>query len=342
MPSPPRRGKHRAEELINEYPKTPEDAVSTVNAHGYYPLSNGNEHRGCTDRGDPGPCDCLCHLDEQAEVVEGRLGEALRQIREAGEGYPIAEQDIEAMTEAVHAEHQSAEPEQLADLPTSLGLKDLPMSLGYEVHPVTTPGSHRVVFIPEFFMPALRAWIAQNTGGDWTEENVLTGLASVTGDYSWRAEREWARLKEDNDTLQTENERLAEAAIELQKNAGTNSLRMGFRAMVADTAMRYAVRYGWCDQVLEALREMGIELEVPKVRVTAHAVYEFEAEVPFSDINRFTEDAVVYLNERLRSGPLFVKDSSGFEGVVVPTNTYVAEAEVLPTQIKDKVSDERE
>lgn len=39
-----------------------ENRRALKNAHGYR-MDKGNGHLGCTDRGDPGPCDCLCHRD---------------------------------------------------------------------------------------------------------------------------------------------------------------------------------------------------------------------------------------------------------------------------------------
>lgn len=138
--------------------------------------------------------------------------------------------------------------------------------------------------------------------------------------------------------IQTEAARMEELLVELQGRIGDSTLLSEFRQRVADTSMDYALRYDWCDQVLECLAELGIKLAPPVMHLKVLVAYEFDMPVPFEDLHHIQQSTQRYVWDHITTGPLTVRPENQNAGHIGSAGIRVEESELRPMVLLESVS----
>ena len=89
-----------------------------------------------------------------------------------------------------------------------------------------------------------------------------------------------------------------------------------FKKRAGEIAMRYAKDNGWCSTVQEALDEIGIKYEPPRIKATMVVEFEIDRAVSPSTLESFERDPVGFTRSSFDTRPNFTLDSD-FDGLEV-------------------------
>lgn len=111
----------------------------------------------------------------------------------------------------------------------------------------------------------------------------------------------------------------------------------GYKDRVAAVALDYAIRYGWCDEVKQALRDLGISLVDPGFEAEVVVRYKLRGLIGFNHIKSVTENTAEFVLEHLHVPAIRLEGRPGVieipEGVSEPSEVKLDQFRLKQAQV---------